>query len=269
MIRSLQCDVSIASAYRNPTQIARVVSECWCSENLYCAACDADSLQQAAANTKALDFRCVKWSETYQIKSQRNLNLTRITDGAYSTMLDAVQRNVAPNLVIMNYAANWTVQNLVLIPSLFFVESVLERRKPLSSQARRAGWVGCNFLLANVPTDGKIALIQDQAVVPADDVRETYSKYRKLESLDWNLRGWTVDVLRMVRKIGKSEFTLEDIYKYEAELTSLHPKNRNVRPKIRQQLQVLRDMRILDFIGSGRYRVIAQKGNYEKQMGQS
>jgi len=211
----------------------------------------------------------MKCSETYQIKSQRNLNLTRVTDGAYSTMLDAVQRNIAPNLVIMNYAVNWTVQNLVLIPSVFFVESVLERRKPLSPQARRAGWVGCNFLLTNVPTDGKIALIQNQAVVPAHDVRETYSKYRKLESLDWNLRGWTVDVLRMVRKIGKSEFTLEDIYKYEAELTSLHPKNRNVRPKIRQQLQVLRDMRILDFIGSGRYRVIAQRGNYEKQVGQS
>lgn len=268
MIKSLQCDILKASRYQNPTQVARVVSECWCSENLYCAACNAESLQQARANTRALDFRCMNCSETYQIKSQRKLNLTRINDGAYSAMLDAVQRNVAPNLVVMNYAEDWHINNLFLIPSLFFVESVLERRRPLNPQARRAGWVGCNLLLKNVPVDGRIALVKDHVVVPAERVREAYSKYRKLESLDWNLRGWTIDVLRVIRKAGKSQFTLEDVYKYESELSSLHPKNRNVRPKIRQQLQVLRDMGVLNFVGSGRYRLVPEKGIYEKQMGQ-
>jgi type II restriction enzyme len=226
-------------------------------ENLYCAACDAETLEQAPANTKALDFRCQQCLETYQVKSQKSLNLGRIVDGAYSAMLSAVQRNIAPYLVILNYSSSWAIQNLVLIPSLFFTESVIERRNPLSSQARRAGWIGCNFVLSNVPADGKIPLVEKAAIVPASTVRATYRRYQKLESVDSSTRGWTLDVLRIARQIGTRDFTLDQVYAHEAELTSLHPKNRNVRPKIRQQLQVLRDLSILQFLGNGMYRFLA------------
>jgi type II restriction enzyme len=37
----------------------------------------------------------------------------------------------------------------------------------------------------------------------------------------------------------------------------LHPLNRNIRPKIRQQLQVMRDHGVLEFLGQGRYRILA------------
>jgi type II restriction enzyme len=223
MIKSLQCDPERGSTYTSSTQVARVVSEHWCSENLYCVACNADRLDQATANTKALDFRCSNCLETYQIKSQKSLNLRRIVDGAYSTMLAAVQNNAAPNLVILNYGQKWTVQNLFLIPSLFFTESVLEKRAPLSAQARRAGWIGCNILLSNIPSDGKIAMVQSETIVLASAVRETYKRYEKLESLDWSVRGWTLDVLRIARKIGEPEFTLSQVYGYERELVALHP----------------------------------------------
>jgi type II restriction enzyme len=254
MIRSLQCDPGRGSKYTSSTQIARVVSEHWCSENLYCAACDADQLDEAAANTKVLDFRCTNCFETYQVKSQKNLNLRRIVDGAYSAMLAAVQHKTAPNLVILNYGHNWSIQNLVLIPSLFFTESVLQRRTPLSSQARRAGWIGCNIVLSNVPADGKIAMVRDEKVVPANAVREAYKRYQKLESVRLDVRGWTLDVLRIARRIGTSDFNLDQVYEHERELEALHPQNRNIRPKIRQQLQVLRDLNVLEFRGGGKYR---------------
>ncbi len=67
-------------------------------------------------------------------------------------------------------------------------------------------------------------------------------------------RGWTLDVLNVLRNLRDSRFSLQDIYAYEAQLAALHPANRNVRPKIRQQLQVLRDLRFLDFLGDGHYR---------------
>ena len=35
---------------------------------------------------------------------------------------------------------------------------------------------------------------------------------------------------------------------------ALHPDNRHVRDKIRQQLQVLRDLGLVEFLGRGRYR---------------
>jgi hypothetical protein len=37
--------------------------------------------------------------------------------------------------------------------------------------------------------------------------------------------------------------------------SKLHPNNTHVRDKIRQQLQVLRDLNLLDFLGSGSYRL--------------
>jgi type II restriction enzyme len=46
-----------------------------------------------------------------------------------------------------------------------------------------------------------------------------------------------------------------DIYAFEAELAALCPGSNNVRPKIRQQLQVLRDQGYLQFVGRGRYRL--------------
>lgn len=67
------------------------------------------------------------------------------------------------------------------------------------------------------------------------------------------VRGWTVDVLNIVRRLGKTRFSLTELYGFETELKTLHPKNENVRPKIRQQLQVLRDLGLLDFVSPGSY----------------
>lgn len=174
-------------------------------------------------------------------------------DGSYATMLAEVQLNRAPNLIILNYGVEWMVQRLLLIPSVFFTESVLERRSPLKQQARRVGWVGCNFLLSNVPEEGKIPLILGNEIVPPAKVRKSFQQQQNLKNIEWHARGWTLDVLRIAHSLGRS-FKLQDLYQRESELMHLHPANRNVRAKIRQQLQVLRDLGHLDFIGKGYYR---------------
>lgn len=55
-------------------------------------------------------------------------------------------------------------------------------------------------------------------------------------------------------RTGRPDFSLNDIYAYEGRLSALYPANNNVRPKIRQQLQVLRDRGWIVFDGRGRYR---------------
>lgn len=60
--------------------------------------------------------------------------------------------------------------------------------------------------------------------------------------------------MKSVEDIGRPEFTLDDVYASEPRLSALYPSNQNVRPKIRQQLQVLRDRGWLEFVGGGRYR---------------
>ena len=69
-------------------------------------------------------------------------------------------------------------------------------------------------------------------------------------------RGWTLDVLKAVEKINQEKFALDDVYKFEGELSSKHPENKHVRDKIRQQLQVLRDEKVIEFIARGKYRII-------------
>jgi type II restriction enzyme len=68
-------------------------------------------------------------------------------------------------------------------------------------------------------------------------------------------RGWLIEVMKCVDLIGRSEFSLADLYAQEERLHRLYPDNHNVRPKIRQQLQVLRERRYIEFLGQGRYRL--------------
>jgi len=254
LITSLQCDIGKGLAYKGPTQIARVVTEYWCANNLYCAACLEEKLQEMPANTKAFDFRCPNCAQTYQVKSQRTLNLKKITDGAYSAMISALKQNVAPNLLILNYSPEWSVKNLVLFPSVIFTEEVLEKRNPLSSTARRAGWVGCNIVLDRVLPDARISMVSDTKIVPTNIVREKYANYRALETVPWEMRGWTLDVLNILKKIEGAEFDLAQVYAHEKNLAQVHPLNRNIKAKMRQQLQVLRDLGFVTFLGNGKYR---------------
>lgn len=48
-------------------------------------------------------------------------------------------------------------------------------------------------------------------------------------------------------------FQLEDIYKFESFLSYKYPKNNNIKAKIRQQLQFLRDKGYIKFLGNGFY----------------
>lgn len=49
-------------------------------------------------------------------------------------------------------------------------------------------------------------------------------------------------------------FNLQNIYDYENYLKNLYPSNNNIRPKIRQVLQQLRDIGLIKFLGSGSYK---------------
>jgi type II restriction enzyme len=68
--------------------------------------------------------------------------------------------------------------------------------------------------------------------------------------------GWAALVLGVVRRLNKRSFFLADIYAKEAEFSAIYPDNRHVREKIRQQLQFLRDLGVIAFMGSGRYELL-------------
>jgi len=180
----------------------------------------------------------------------------RIVDGAYAAMQRAISKNQTPNLFLLHYKLpQLIVENVLLVPHFAFSLSFLEKRKPLSSTARRAGWVGCNFLLDRIPPDAKIPVVDSGKAVSPAIVREAYEKVCPLEKLNIEKRGWTLDVLNVVRSLKKNEFVLSEVYDHADQLAELHPQNHHIHDKIRQQLQVLRDMDLLEFLGAGSYRL--------------
>lgn len=245
--------MALAERYTSKSQIARVVTEEWARHNLYCVACPSDEIHAAPPNTRAIDFRCPECGQFYQLKSRQTWSEDRVIDAAYDAMVAAIREDETPNLVVMQYTPRWRVQNVLLVPHFFFTESMIEKRKPLGPQARRAGWVGCNILLREVPAEGKLRLVADEQVSPKAVIRASFLRLSPLAQLDVERRGWSLDVLRVVQRLGQAEFSLSDVYQFERDLGELHPDNHNVRPKIRQQLQVLRDLGLIEFRGGGQY----------------
>jgi hypothetical protein len=160
---NLQCRVDLAVKYKAATQIARVLTEDWCSRELYCPACDSECLTGSKPNSPAIDFECAKCEQLFQLKGLKNWNPKKVVDA------------------------------------------------------------------------GEFSRVKDLSKVPP------------------SLRGWTLDVLSVIRRLGKQDFSLKEVYEFEPELKELHPRNENIRPKIRQQLQVLRDLGMIKFSGEGRY----------------
>ena len=245
-----------AEAYQSAPQRARVWSEAWVSQWLYCPGCGAERISRLANNRPVADFVCEQCSETYELKSQKRAFGAKVVDGAFKTMTARLASDTNPNLILLNYdLASLSVTNLIVVPKQFFTTTIIEERRPLAVSARRAGWVGCNILLREVPVAGRIEIVRDGArrdkgVVLADWRRTLFLRDQKVAR-----RGWLIEVMRSVDALARAEFSLADVYADESRLAAVFPENRNVRPKIRQQLQVLRDAGYLEFLGDGNYRL--------------
>jgi len=65
-----------------------------------------------------------------------------------------------------------------------------------------------------------------------------------------DLIGWAKLVFEY---LPDNEFSTSQIYKHEQEFSNIYPENKNIRAKIRQQLQVLRDIGIIKHIGKSHW----------------
>ena len=251
-----QLDLSLASAYTSHSQIARVVTEGWVAENMYCPRCGCDHLTHLTANKPVADFAYPNCGEIFESKAKKGPLGRKIADGAYDTMIRRIHEADNPDFLFMSYDLEAArVLGFVVVPKHFFVDSLIEKRTPLGENARRAGWTGCSILLDEVPEFGKIQIIRDGRIAEKDEVCRKYRQTDFLAGMQLASRGWVLDVFRCMESIGKPVFTLKEMYQFETRLQLLHPDNHNIRAKIRQQLQVLRDKGVLEFVEPGVYRV--------------
>ena len=151
--------------------------------------------------------------------------------------------------------------DLFVLPGHLLSPTIIQERRPLSATAKRSGWIGSNILLSRLPVDARVQVVS--AGVPRDptDVRRDWARYRFLQTDRRSRGGWGATILLCVRTLQQEtksrEFTLQDFYaRFGNELASRYPNNKNIDAKIRQQLQVLRDGAVLEFLGHGRYKAI-------------
>ncbi|MDP2924529.1 MAG: DpnI domain-containing protein [Candidatus Omnitrophota bacterium] len=249
-------DRKLGAQYKSPSQKVRVLTEDWVGSYIYCPGC-GHIVSPYKRNKPVGDFYCSRCSEDFELKSKGDRFGAKIVDGAYRTMIERLQSTSNPSFFLLNYAVSkLEVVNFSIIPKHFFVPQIIERRKPLSNDAERAGWVGCNILLNQIPSSGRIFYIKDRLIQKKEVVLQSWRKTLFLrESKDAELKGWILDVMNCIDSLNKKEFSLQEMYGFEDELSSKHPGNKHIKDKIRQQLQFLRDRGYLDFIGKGCYRI--------------
>lgn len=253
----LHFDTVLADGYSSSSQRARRVSEGWFGTAMYCAACGKAPLHSFPNNSRAKDFFCGACGANFELKSSQRRFGPTVPDGAFSTMIERLERGGGgPHLVLLRYCPDaLAVRDLDIVPGSFLTREMILPRKPLGEHARRAGWMGCNIRNADLPAAGRIAVVRDGAPLPKRDV---LGRVGRATAVHGNLaaRTWLLETLRRVGRL-ETEFTLADVYAFEPELKRRFPGNRNIRPKLRQQLQRLRDAGFLAFLGGSRYRRLA------------
>jgi type II restriction enzyme len=175
-------------------------------------------------------------------------------------MIERINSNNNPNFFFLTYTKELKVNDFLIIPKQFFTPEIIIKRKPLSENAKRAGWIGCNIDIKRIADTGKVFLVKNSKIIEQDLVKEQFNKTLFLREKSDNAKGWVLDIMNCVDLVRNETFTLDEIYKFEKKLKLKYPNNNHIKDKIRQQLQLLRDKNIIEFVGRGIYKKI----KYEK-----
>ena len=248
----LRFDTSIIQGYHSPQQRIRVLTENWMLRNGYCPKCGRDVLSKYRNNLPVADFFCEACQADFELKSREQSFGPRIADGAYHTAVERIRSQSNPHFFMLSYERD-RVTDLYVVPNYFFTPTLIEPRKPLSSEARRAGWQGCNIRVSDVPEYGKIYLVHEGHIEEKEKVVARFAHTLSLKTSDLESRGWLLDVLRCIDHIHDAEFSLQQVYAFAPMLQESHPGNHHIHAKIRQQLQLLRDKGIITFTRPGHY----------------
>lgn len=253
---NLSFNTKIAAGYSSNSQIARILTENWVLNNSYCPSCGDLPLNEFANNRPVADFYCKTCLEEFELKSKAGKLTNTITDGAYTTMIERINAENNPNFFFLTYTKDWSVNDFLIIPKQFFTEETIIKRPALAPTARRAGWIGCNIDISKVAESGKVFLVKNAKIIDRDVVNQSFKKTLFLRQKSTEAKGWILDIMKCIDEIRTDVFNLDEVYSFEQKLKLKYQGNNFIKEKIRQQLQVLRDKGIIEFIGRGKYKKI-------------
>jgi len=160
----LSLDLELAETYTSTSQKARVLTEGWVLNEVYCPSCGGP-VDNYDNNKPVADFFCKKCIEDFELKSKNGKIGKKVSAGAYSQMIKRISSPMKPNFFFMGYLDTMNVSDFFVVPKHFFVSEIIEERKPLTDTARRAGWIGSNILFSKIPKAGQIFYVEDGKIV--------------------------------------------------------------------------------------------------------
>ena len=201
----LKFDIEVAKPYLSPSQKIKALTENWVNNQIYCPNCGKTDVDKYPNNRPVADFFCSSCKEDYELKSKKGKMGSKIVDGAYRTMIERLQSTNNPNFFLLNYnVRSLEVSDFFVIPKYFFVPNIIEKRKPLSANADRSGWIGCNILIKSIPETGKIFFVKNGVIETKNKVMSEWKKTLFLkEEQDINSKGWLLDIMRCLDRIGR------------------------------------------------------------------
>lgn len=169
-------------------------------------------------------------------------------------MVHALSSYENPNLLLLNYSlAQMSVTDLRAIPRTVLSRLNVIPRRPLGPLARRAGWRGCSIDLEGLPHSAVISIVASMTPRDTRVVLRDWRQFDYLGRIRAYDRSWLPDILACVNRTQSRDFGLDEIYRFATELRVLHPQNKHIEPKIRQQLQILVAQGVLTRTSRGRY----------------
>lgn len=93
----LDFNTLLSLKYKSNSQKIRAMSEEWFANNMFCPHCGCTKIAQFANNKPVADFFCDSCKSEYELKSNAKKIGSKITDGAYSTMIQRIESESNPD----------------------------------------------------------------------------------------------------------------------------------------------------------------------------
>ena len=106
-------------------------------------------------------------------------------------------------------------------------------------------------LIENIKSNNKFQNIYN-------DIPELFLSDQDIEN---SITGWKREIFEILNNLEFETFNLQDLYNFKQIFQDKYPENNNIEAKIRQQIQELRDLGLVEFVGCGRYKKLWKKSN--------
>ncbi len=218
----------------------------WVESEVYCAVCGSASIERL----DGADFRCPACREEFRLKSARGAIGDKVAENAYISTLKGVKRLKNPNYLFLSRGER-RVAELYIVPKYFLLPETVTKRPPKGD-----GRVGCYINYGIIPEQGKVAVVRNGVQINKQEVMRRVCQANALKEDDIAVRGRLFDILNIVNSFENPVFTLEEICAYSDSLKKKHIDCGDIRDMIRDQLQIMRDRGIIEFVASGLYKKV-------------